>query len=198
MRTTNSKQLVGQQVSKIIRNKEKKKPLKYADVTGTYGVTTAGQVIDFSGGITQGAGTNQRTGDEIQVEYIEMRLSLFCGDTTNVQRVLFVRSKGNSVQNFTNILSLGHAGSVEVNSQYTPYIEKRFRVLSDKNWAQALNGYTSCINEHYRIPVNQKIVYLPGLVTYVDGQIVLYLLSDSGVVPNPSVDFCARIWFRDI
>jgi hypothetical protein len=197
MQNNISKQKVGLQVSKIIQRSEKKRPLKYFDVTGQYGVTTTGTVIDFSP-IPQGVGNNQRTGDEIQVEHIDFKSTLFCGDTTNVMRITFVRSKGNSVQSLTNLLSNGHAGSYEVNSIYTPYYEKRFRILSDKMYAMALNGYTSTITDSYHIPVKQKIAYQPGNTTYVDGQIVLYLLSDSAIVTNPSIDFCARIWFRDI
>jgi hypothetical protein len=197
MQKNNSKQKVGLQVAKIIKRSENKKPLKYFDVTGQYGITTTGNVIDFSP-IPQGVANNQRTGDEIQVEYIDFKNTLFCGDTTNVVRITFVRSRGNSVQSFPNVLSNGHAGSYEVNSMYTPYIEKRFRILSDRLYAMSLNGYTSTITDTYRIPVHQKIVFQPGNTTYVDGQIVFYHLSDSAIVTNPSIDFCARIWFRDV
>jgi len=197
MKNNKSKQQVGLQVAKIVKRSDAKKPLKYFDVTGQYGVTTTGTVIDFSP-IPQGVGNNQRTGDEISVSHIEFKDTLFCGDTTNIMRIILVRSKGNSAQNFAALLSNGHAGSYEVNSIYTPYFEKRFRILSNKVYAMALNGYTSTIADSYIVPVNQPIAFIPGNTTYVDGQIVLYLLSDSAIVTNPSIDFCARIWFRDI
>jgi hypothetical protein len=197
MKNNKSKQSVGLQVAKIVKRTDAKRPLKYFDVTGQYGVTTAGQAIDFSP-IPQGVGNNQRTGDEISVSHIEFKDTLFCGDATNIMRVILVRSKGNSIQMLTNLLSNGHAGSFEVNSIYTPYYEKRFRILSNKQYAMCLNGMNSTITDSYVVPVNQPIAYQPGATTYVDGQIVLYLLSDSAIVTNPSIDFCARIWFRDI
>jgi hypothetical protein len=197
MRNNSSKQKVGLQVAKIVKRSEKKQPLKYWDVTGQYGVTTTGTSVDITP-IPQGVGNNARTGDEINLEYIEMKYSLFCGDATNVMRVIFVRSRGQSGQSFAQLLSNGHAGSYEVNSMYTPYFEKRFRVLSDKQFGMSLNGSNSTLTESYRIPVNQKVVWNTALTTYVDGQIVLYLLSDSAIVTNPSIDFCMRLWYRDI
>jgi len=197
MQKNNSKQKVGLQVAKIIKRSEKKKPLKYFDFVGTYGPTTTGSVVDFSP-IPQGAGTNQRTGDEINVEYIEVRSASFCGDATNIMRVIFVRSKGQSVQSFANVLAVGNGGTYQYDSLYTPYIEKRFRVLNDKYYSMSQSGWTDCLVDHYNIPVNQKIVYQPGAITYIDGQIVLYILSDSGAAPNPAYNICARIWFRDI
>lgn len=197
MQNNSNKQKVGLQVSRILKRSEKKSPLKYYDVVGSYGITTAGTALDITP-IPQGVGNNQRTGDEIHIEYIDYKDAIFCADATNIMRVVFAQSLGATGQGFTSLLSIGNGGTYQYNSQYTPYIEKRIRVLSDKYHTLSQSGWTDCLVNSYRVPVNKKVVYNPALTTYVSGQIVLYMLSDSGAAPTPTVNSCLRIWYRDI
>lgn len=149
----------------------------------------------------QGVGTNQRTGDEINIENIELTTLSYYGDDVNVIRYIVLQTKGVTPTLATGtFLQTGASTTIDVTSLYVPFYEGRFfDVIYDKTIILSSSSSRAAVVDRQVLkPKVSVIPFIPASTTVTDGQIIILAISDSAIVPHPSFDFTARIWFRDI
>jgi hypothetical protein len=190
---------VATQVKKAM---SKMMPQKSIDTGAVISVTATGTFSTIDLPITQGTANGQRTGDEITIDFIRFRSTMYFGDPQgNVIRVIFLQVHGSSTGfAISDLLSNGSSGFPDVNSFYVPFVEgKRFTILHDEKYVMIPNASNStksvnwdCKNFIKRIP------FFPGGGFAESGQTLMFTISDSGIIPNPALDFVYRIYYRDV
>lgn len=183
-------------------NKSRKQGLPLKAITTNFAgtLTTAGTITVLTQP-PQGLGTAQRTGDEINIENIELCTLSYYGDNVNVIRYILLQMKGiTPALALATFLQNGASGAPDVTSLYVPFYEGRFfDVIYDKTIVLSQNATNSAVVDRQVLqPRVRTIPFIPASSTVVSGDVVLLALSDSGIVPNPSFDFTCRLWFRDI
>jgi hypothetical protein len=190
---------VATQVQKAV---SKMIPRKSIDTGAVISVTATGTFTTVDLPITQGTANGQRTGDEIEIDSIRFRSTMYFGDPQgNVIRVIFLQVHGSSTGfAVSDLLSNGSSGFPDVNSHYVPFVEgKRFTILHDQKYVMIPNASNStrsvnwdCKNYIKRIP------FFPGGGFAESGQTLMFTISDSGIIPNPALDFVYRVYYRDV
>lgn len=188
-----------QNTEKIVK-KRNGLPLKCITTNSAGGLNSAGRITVLSVP-AQGLGNGQRTGDEINIEDIEITFLSYYGDDVNVIRYIVLQLEG-----FTPALALGTfldtgaSGAVDPTSLYIPFYEGRFfKILYDRVIAVVQNGSNAAVPDRVVLKPKIKIMpFVPASTQVTNAQIVVLALSDSAILPNPSFDFTARVYYRDI
>lgn len=195
----NLKALISKQVK---RDMQATVPLKYVDTPFRSFVTTAGNFINLNLSGIQGTANGQRTGDEIEIDRIEVRDYQLYGDTpVNTIRAIYFQSKGvTPLTIVSDLLANDFTGAPGITSQYQTFIEKTgVCILKDKTEVMCSNGSNAIVVSKFTMkPSIPKIAFVAAATTVVNGQTQVFLISDSAITPNPTYIGFVRIYYRDI
>jgi hypothetical protein len=177
-------------------------PCKYIDTAFSYTITTAGTIVNINLPGIQGTGNGQRTGDEIDVEKIEIREYMVAGDSVgNCMRAIYFQTKGYTPLTASNdLLANATGGAPGVTSQYQSFIEKTgVRLISDHAQVMVPSGSNNIVYRHHshKLPI-RRIAFDSGSSTTQNGQTQLLLISDSAITPNPLYTAVVRVYYRDV
>lgn len=200
---TNSQASLKSLISKQVRRDMKSVvPLKYVDTPFRSFPTTSGAFINLNLPGIQGTANGQRTGDEIEIDRIEVRDYQLYGDSpVNTIRAIYFQSKGNTpIASSALILANDFSGAPGITSQYQSFIEKTgIRILKDKTTVVCGTGSNAVVvNKWTMKPSIPRIAFDSGGTGTSDGQTQLFLISDSAVTPNPTYVAAVRIYYRDV
>ncbi len=190
------------QVRNMINSLKELPPLKCLDVLSATTYDTTGAVV-FCTFPAQGVGFNQRTGDEIEIDHVEVRLNAFVADTTNIVRIVLVQSHGQQTGNYASnaIFASGASNTIDVTSFILPYRKEQiFSVLLDEEVLLCTNASNAQWTRHWKsiVPPIRKIGFGAATTNALQGQMQFYILSDSSAASHPAVDVVFRFWYRDI
>ncbi len=175
---------------------------KVNDVTGSTTVGTSAAVYNLSN-IAQGSDYNNREGNSILCQGLELRYSLesnFTAANTAFVRLIVVvdNDQRGADPVLTDLLETTSAG-LSVCSPALHYINKRFTVLYDHT--SALCTSAASASQYYSVPIkwNRHIKY--SATTGVDtsnweGAIYLFTIGTNNTVP-PTINFFSRLMFTD-
>lgn len=200
---SNSQARLKSLVDKEIQRKMKSTvPLKYVDTPFRSFPTTSGTFINLNLPGIQGTANGQRTGDEIEIDRIEVRDYCLYGDNpVNTIRSIYFQSKGDTTLSTISLL-LGNdfSGYPGITSQYQTFIEKTgIRILKDKTTVVCQNGSNAVVTSQWTMkPSIPRIAFQAGSTTVANGQTVVFLISDSAAIPNPTYIADVRIYYRDV
>jgi len=183
--------------------KKKGLPLKTLDTAGITTVTNSGAIIPVNIPVTQGVANGQRTGDEVEILGIECRRFFTFGDAIgNVMRFIVFQTSGSgaSVAGISSVLSNGASGAPDVTSHIIPFYGGNYiRVIHDEtvNLAQH-SSKAMVIKVNEWDPAIKVLPFQPGSVNCFNGVLYFLVVSDSGVIPSPSLNYSFRLWYRDV
>jgi hypothetical protein len=188
--------------SKVKKTLREIMPEKTIDTGGVLAATATGAFITVLLPVVQGTSNGQRTGDEIYLNRIEFRSTMYYGDPAgNVIRLIMLQVIGTPVGLLlTDILSPGSSGFIDVNSFYIPFANgKRFKILYDEKHIMIPSGNNSTVscNKSWK-PAKEMISFYPGGAFVETGQTLMLVISDSGILPNPALDYVFRLHYKDI
>jgi len=201
-----SKNLTKRSRSSLVTKQDVRKMIKSfaeAQIEDKYFVLNSGPTsIDFNGTvqdmmlISQGLSDLNRIGDEIRITSMSLNLQVIGVDATNLMRVVIFKWRPATVPSVASILSFGggtanaplSALNRDRSVDYKIYYDHTFALSTATNVSQA---------------VSIKHIPLKGLCQYQAGttsgtnHLYLLVISDSGAVPNPSLQFMTRVNFTD-
>jgi hypothetical protein len=193
------KSLINKQVRKALRSNL---PIKFVDTPFRQFPTTSGTYVNLNLPGIQGTANGQRTGDEIEIDRIEVRDYQLYGDTpVNTIRAIYFQSKGDAPLTASNqLLANDYSGAPGITSQYQTFVEKTgIHIMKDKTTTMCQNGSNATVTHKWVMkPAIKRIAFNPGLTTVQNGQTQLFLVSDSLLSPNPTYVADVRIYYRDV
>lgn len=191
----------GNYVAKIV-NKilAKRVEDKYHDIFGNYAPLANTYAIQLLNGLTQGTGDAMRVGNEVTALYLNSKFTITFPDSTNRARLMVFWDKqpNGAVPTTADLLTYT---ANPVDSFLNPDSKARFHVLKDVACSGGTNG-TPTRTFNWKINLRKKNVLFKGTTDTI-GAIqtnALYFLfmSDSGVVPNPQIDYMVRYVYSDM
>lgn len=189
------------QVKRLIRNKEELKTFQAGIQNEAVGIAGTTQVTSLAN-IVNGAGANQRLGDEIEYRYLKARFTITMADATNIVRVIFFKWKDNtaySTPSYTKILKPDVSGIVTPYSFYNDNEKQSYSIIYDQIFT-GTNG-TSNVNliqnRVLRFLVKGKAKYISDASTDGTNKLYRLMISDSAGPPNPSVYWMTEVGYTD-
>lgn len=152
----------------------------------------------------QGDTAGTRDGNKIYLQSVDLRVQLIVADTTNLVRMLLVYDRQSNASNpsavgIANILDVPAAASQALGPQLIP-TKRRYNILLDRIFTLDLvDKYTWMIHKH--IKINKYTEYNGNAGTVADiitGGLYLIFISDSTAVSHPTMQFTAKLFFKDI
>jgi len=182
----------------MIMSSTRSVPPKYVDSGLDTTVDTTGLVFAVSMP-AQGTVAGTRTGDNIALDKLEIRLRSIVSDSTNTLRILLVQYHGiQTISGLTPANFLG-PGTYDVDSFQLPY-------ANNEDWTCLLDQSVSLIPNSSKgqwihletiVPKIRKIGFQINSVLPYHGQMYYVFLTDSDVIPHPGLSIRSRLWFRD-
>jgi len=165
--------------------------------TGSITVVNAFQFFDVTSLIVQGVAVNNRVGATILLKRVRMAGSWVTGDATQLCRLIafkWIPSNSSDVPNTAELIT--GSGAQSTISGFLQYKPSRFQILYDHTWhldtlAHPIKSFS------FYVDVNSRVEYDIGVNT---GRNHIYFayVSDSGVVPNPVLNFSCQTQFVDL
>lgn len=182
--------------NQIARKVEK----KYIDLFsgGPLSVTTTASFALLNG-ITQGTTSTNRVGNEIRVIGIDMRYQWICGDATQICRFIIVQDKqcNTAIFNPGDLLNTGTDPLSPLNEDFL----KRFHILYDKsvgNMSGTLGPNCHLVVKRIRPKLNCYYTGSGNTISNIKtNSIYVFTISDSTGVPNPTISYAIRLWYKD-
>lgn len=190
---------------RTIARAEAKKVVARAVETKILDTSVTGQAVDFGAGyvvsmtntMIRGIAENQYIGDAITPVGLALRCQLTRIDATQLFRVLIIQNKAGGVpltttvfQSTGNITAPLSALNVDYNNTY--------RVLYDKMFSMDVIRDTT---KHVTIRIAGKrlrrLNFNDAIGTIEKAGLYMVVISDSGVVAHPTIDFRARLYYKD-
>ncbi len=182
---------------------------KYLDtVAGYTNISAAGTINANLTSLAQGSGGIQRTGDQVRLRSIQLRVAGYQNNTTSVQepnivRVIVYRWMYNtavSVPTPTDVLSQSSILSIgqSITSHYNVLNERRgvVQILHDSYHYTSLNANSFAFS--WSLELDSEVAYNPSATSGIGHLYLLILSDDAGVVsPCPSVAYSSRVIFQD-
>jgi len=175
-------------------------------ITDAFGIPSSGVTYQLSL-IPQGDTDVTRDGDRLTLTSVNIRGSVYCGDVTNIVRVIFFQWRPQSFPSVSDILSKGEDGTnVGVHSFYNHDKRSEFKILSDRTYSLAGYGTTTSpygvdTEKLFNINISKKLIknlqYVNGSTSVGSNQIHYIAISDSDATPNPTLTFKIRINYID-
>lgn len=168
-----------------------------ADAVNWDGFAGLGNVYSLTLGQIRGLAENQYIADSITPVGIVIRYKLTIGDATQLMRMVLIQNKAGGVPLITTVfqnVGTANAPLSPLNNNY----QNTYRVISDKLFS--LDGIrNNIISGTWRIPWSKlrKLYYNDAIGTIEKGGIYLCIVSDSGAIPNPTIQFHSRLYFKD-
>jgi hypothetical protein len=173
------------------------KQLKWFDVYS--GVTSVSNVPTFVDTTSIASGTNvsQRVGAEILMRTLRISGSWVVGDPTQLARLVvfkWIPSNSSDVPSLSELTTA--TGSDAVIGGWLQYKPSRFQILHDHLFkldtlAHPIKDFT------FNVRINSKLDYDTGSTT---GRNHIYLMyvTDSGVIPTPTIRYSYQVVFNDL
>lgn len=199
-------QMVGNALNKATLRKS---PLLWLDRNINTGVTTSGQIFPL-GQIAAGTGSNARLGLKIRAKRIDYRV-LFIASVTNViaisdlfnnLRFMVLRTRGPYSGITTGLLP----NTFQMIDPTGPFTLLKDEIVFEKNvssgFSAAGSAYASSPEGVWvvgSIPLNYDIIFDgPTATSDQDNMPFLYVVSDSSVTPNPTIEGTFRFWYSNV
>lgn len=196
---------VSEQKTAIIANKVVKKVLrkqvetKYHDIFGNLNVLSSTYAIQLINGLSQGAGDFTRVGNEVYNTTLYAKIGVSFPDSTNYVRIMIVwdRQPNGLLPVAADLLTYPAS---PVYSFLNPDSKARFRVMYDKLLCGGTNSPGAItINKKFKLCKSTLYKGITDTIASVNsGALYLITMNDSGVAPNPQVDYMFRMCYRDI
>jgi len=180
--------------------------LKYFDnAFNGVAISTTATIFDLSL-VSQGAAANQRNGQDIEPQHFEARLTIVGADVTNVVRVILFQHKPNSslspplANQLLDPLSGTISGTVDAYCAVNTFFQKEYRILSDRlvRFASNSDSFIQDIGKYLSRTRLPKSIGYNSVANTGEGHICLFLISDSAVLPEPSMVGQMRLRFFDV
>jgi hypothetical protein len=179
--------------SEIVRMKQ----LKWFDVySGVTSITNVPTFVDTTS-IAIGVNVSQRVGAEILMKSLRISGSWVVGDPTQLARLVVFKWFPSNSSDVPSLSELTTAtGNDVVIGGWLKYEPSRFQILHDQLFkmdtlAHPIKDFT------FNVRINSKLDYDTGSTT---GRNHIYLMyvTDSGVVPTPSIRYTYQVVFNDL
>jgi hypothetical protein len=149
----------------------------------------------------QGTSTFQRLGDVINLKRLELQWFAVYGDNIgNIVRFAVIQTRGGFIPAaLSDLFSFGATATEDVMSPWLPYIlGKKIDVLYDSLFSLEFNASSAITVERCDIPIKVKSVeFVQGTSTGADGDIFFVMISDSAVIPHPSMNVVLRATYTN-
>ena len=170
---------------------------------------SAGTAVTFNGVLqdlcspAQGAAFNQRIGDSIKMQKVELRGSIYLGAAACTVRAMLVLDKSNQAAAGSDILS--GAGNVYApQSAIVNQYEQRYHVLADTaHHTLTINGdqsldFTFVVNQETLAKMNAEghILFSPGTTTITTNSLKLVLISSLSA-STPTCYYYSKVYYTD-
>lgn len=192
-----------------VRSLERSVESKWADATQVMTSISA----DFTGinlmpPIDAGTGTGtqgDRIGDTINLRYLQTRILMDVGDTTNVVRIICVKFESTvGVSGVDQVLQyptriLGDS-RLPIQSLYLKDGDVKYKILYDRNhYVNTTTSQTKLINIKIPLPSEGlKLTYEDSTTVQPSKQLInMYFASDSTISPNPGCVMNTRCTYND-
>jgi len=172
---------------------------KYSVYSGIgIAVTSAGTAVYDISAPTQGNTDLQRNGDQIQLRSLEMFWKIIGGDATNTTRCIIFQWFTDS--NYV----LPTLATVLLDTTIVPWISPwnhdnrfDFKILYDSRINTTINGPNVGV-KHKRIykGFKDKIQYIQGGQNGTN-KIFMVFVSDSAIIPSPTLDYYVKLNYSD-
>lgn len=199
-RGTNQEKITKKQVKDMLRSQQGKVELKMLDTN------TNASAIDFSGtlfpltDIPQGVTSDDRTGDRVLLNHLEIRwnLGVSSTDTTNLMRVMIVQYHPSATPFTTTFLQNTGSGAAPI-SQYNKSTAQDYRVVYDSGPINLViaTDYQQRSKAIVSITGFQKLQVFNTASASGSNQMYLMAISDSGAAAHPTLSFNARFFYQD-
>lgn len=174
--------------------------LKWCDL-GFLGLTVGtGPVISALTLIPQGQTSSQRIGDSIHVDHFALRYYALYGDATQFMRVIIFQWHPISTPTAADILANGVSGSIDaLSSHYQMNTKQQYSILHDAGYTLQSTGdtYGQYIHMNLRKGFQKTITANSTAGTSTTNKVYVLCISDSSVVPHPTLTINLRTFYRD-
>ncbi len=185
-----SKQVAKRQISRFTETKH-----QYNSDTGT-GVSSAGGIVELSN-MAQGSTGETRDGNLIVLKSFSLKGEVVIGDTTNVLRVIIFRFKEIDDPIITDILET--TGAHAVRSAYNYDKRKLYDILYDRRFRMDVANVNPLISiKLFGKKLGSKAVQFDTDTTSGTNKLWMLRVSDSGAVPNPTMNYYSETAYKDI
>jgi len=165
-------------------------------ITTFTGITTAGYQVPVPYP-SKGVNTYDRTSDSLKYNKFQMKYSAYCGDETNVFRIVVFQLHQAAIPANEDILFTN--GYDLVNACFNPYsLGKTFSVCYDRTFTLSKTGSNFCLASNIiDIPIKLKNLNFGKGDIPVEGQFVVWCMSDSALPSNPTIDIMCQYEYDD-
>jgi hypothetical protein len=173
------------------------KQLKWFDVySGVTSVSNVPTFVDVTS-IAIGVNVSQRVGAEILMRSLRICGSWVVGDPTQLARLVVFKWFPSNSSDVPSLSELTTAtGSDAVIGGWLQYKPSRFQILHDQLFK--LDTLSHPIKSFaFRCDINSKLDYDTGSTTGRNHIYMMYV-TDSGVIPTPSIRYTYQVVFNDL
>ena len=147
---------------------------------------------------SQGDNEGERSGSNIYLKSVSIRINAICADSTNFVRfIVFQWFPDDTVDSPTSSTILENIGSLV--STYSYIDRQKWDILWDKTFSLTLSGNACATAEKMITNLRErKAFFNPTSATTGKNQIFLLYYSDSAAVVHPSVNAYALLRYTDM
>lgn len=174
---------------------EKNREVHQADTSAFLIVSNTATITHLST-IAQGDGVTNREGNTVKLLSIQLRASYVTTDATNIFRVILFRWKDRSTPTAAQVLNSSSNPLSTLNNNTS----KMYHILYDKliatdtyNPIRVTKKFLNYQKRPYTISFEGS-----GASDYSEGNIWMLVLSDSGSIGHPTMDYYMRLRFVDL
>lgn len=192
-------------IRRMVKSEIKKdREIKFVDeITTLVNVPVAGQLFGMLN-IAQGIGINQRIGDQITLEKIEVNLNVTAAnsDIYSHTRVIFFQWHPNQALLLPTVAMILETPTQTFQSFYNFEYRNQFSVLIDHTFsltgtAGAPTDKSDNIWVARNLPIHHRKVEFAVGATTSSQCVYLLFIGDSAAVPFPLLQMVARVYFSD-
>lgn len=152
-------------------------------------ITSSGLIVDFANLISQGTGAGQRIGNKLKIMSINIRGWMNAGDDDNTVRLMFLRNISGSL----GLADMPNTIEFPNTNNYVVYKDKLYTLNTQWNGTNAVYP-KRVFSMNIVFPKGKKIDY-GG--TVIDKQMIFYMVSASGALPHPQIQYEYAVNFID-
>jgi len=156
--------------------------------------------------LAKGTGDNNRKGDSCSLKYSTLHLSLTRGDTSNIIRVLIVKTPSSTFAGLSDVLEYHNYatdGDLVFSSPYQVTAsnnEQSYKVMYDQVFQ--LKGDMSTVVKKIKLKLPKKGVECEfvgdSIISPTNFNLSLLMISDSTASPHPKANYVMRHKFIDL
>jgi len=146
---------------------------------------------------SMGVNTYERTSDSLKYNKFQIKYAAYAGDECNVFRIVVIQLHQAAIPSNEDILYTN--GYDLVNACFNPYSKgKTFSVCYDKTFTLSKTGSNFCVASNIiDIPIKIKNLNFGKGGIPVEGQFIVWCMSDSVILPHPSIDIMCQYQYDD-